>query len=85
MDNKQIIDGKRIAVTRKIDGHLQVLLYEDGNAFMFNSSGKQNVDVTGLTLKNVSGLTVYARGYVVYMMNGEEGILLSDVVSETAE
>ena len=41
---RQRIDGKRIAVTRKIDGHLQVLLYEDGNAFMFNSSGKQNVE-----------------------------------------
>ena len=41
---KQRIGGKRIAVTRKIDGHLQVVFYEGGKAFMLNASGKQKAD-----------------------------------------
>ena len=41
---KQRIDGERIAVTRKIDGHLQVVFYEGGKAFMLNSSGKQKAE-----------------------------------------
>jgi len=38
---KQRIDGERFAVTRKIDGHLQVVFYVDGQVFMLNSSGKE--------------------------------------------
>ena len=41
---KQRIDGQRIAVTRKIDGHLQVVFYEGGKAFMLNASGKQKAE-----------------------------------------
>ena len=41
---KQRINGQRLAVTRKIDGHLQVVFYEGGKAFMLNSSGRQKAD-----------------------------------------
>jgi hypothetical protein len=41
---KQRVDGQRISVTRKIDGHLQVLFYEGDKAFMLNSSGKQKAE-----------------------------------------
>ena len=41
---KQRIDGKRIAVTRKVDGHLQIVFYEGGKAFMLNANGKQKAD-----------------------------------------
>ena len=41
---KQRVDGQRIAVTRKIDGHLQVVFYEGGKAFMLNASGKQKAE-----------------------------------------
>ena len=38
---KQRIDGERFCVTRKIDGHLQVVFYIAGQVFMLNSSGKE--------------------------------------------
>ena len=38
---KQRIDGERFAVTRKIDGHMQVVFYADGQVFMLNASGKE--------------------------------------------
>ena len=79
MGNASMTDGEALIAAEN------ALVVQGTLRYQYASSGKQNVDVTGLTLKNVSGLTVYARGYVVYMMNGEEGILLSDVVSETAE
>ena len=41
---KQRIDGERFAVTRKIDGHLQVVFYVDGQVFMLNSSGNQKAE-----------------------------------------
>ena len=41
---KQRIDGERFAVTRKIDGHLQVVFYTMGEIYMLNSSGKQKVE-----------------------------------------
>ena len=41
---KQRIDGERFAVTRKIDGHLQVVFYTMGDIYMLNSSGKQKVE-----------------------------------------
>ena len=41
---KQRVDGQRIAVTRKIDGHLQVVFYEGGKAFILNASGKQKAE-----------------------------------------
>ena len=41
---KQRVDGQRICVTRKIDGHLQVVFWEGGKAFMLNASGKQKAD-----------------------------------------
>jgi len=41
---KQRIDGERFAVTRKIDGHLQVVFYTMGETYMFNSSGKQKIE-----------------------------------------
>ena len=38
---KQRIDGERFAVPRKIDGHMQVVFYVDGQVFMLNANGKQ--------------------------------------------
>ena len=34
---KQRIDGEHFYVTRKIDGHLQVLFYSEGQALMLNA------------------------------------------------
>ena len=41
---KQRIDGERFAVTRKIDGHMQVVFYVNGQVFMLNASGKQKAE-----------------------------------------
>ena len=41
---KQRIDGEQFFVTRKIDGHLQVVFYTAGDVVMFNSSGKQKAE-----------------------------------------
>lgn len=41
---KQRIDGERFAVTRKIDGHMQVVFYVDGQVFILNASGKQKAE-----------------------------------------
>ena len=41
---KQRIDGTRFCVTRKIDGHLQIVFFNQGKAFMLNSNGRQNAD-----------------------------------------
>ena len=41
---KQRIDGERFAVTRKIDGHMQVVFYVDGQVFMLNANGKQRAE-----------------------------------------
>ena len=41
---KQRVEGERLCVTRKIDGHLQVVFWEGGKAFMLNASGKQKAD-----------------------------------------
>lgn len=41
---KQRIDGERFAVTRKIDGHMQVVFYIDEQVFMLNANGKQKAE-----------------------------------------
>ena len=41
---KQRLDGERFAVTRKIDGHLQVLFYDGGKVTMLNSQGNQKTE-----------------------------------------
>jgi hypothetical protein len=38
---KSRVDGTDFCVTRKIDGHLQCLFYQDGTAYMLNSGGNQ--------------------------------------------
>lgn len=38
---KSRVDGSDFCVTRKIDGHLQCLFYQDGTAYMLNSGGNQ--------------------------------------------
>ena len=37
---KQRIDGEHFYVTRKIDGHLQILFFKDGQVVMLNANGK---------------------------------------------
>ena len=41
---KQRIDGERFAVTRKIDGHMQVVFYAGTQVFMLNANGKQKAE-----------------------------------------
>ena len=41
---KQRVEGERICVTKKIDGHLQVVFWQDGSVFMLNASGKQKAE-----------------------------------------
>ena len=41
---KQRIDGQRFAVTRKIDGHMQVVFFVDNQVFMLNANGKQKAE-----------------------------------------
>ena len=41
---KQMIGGSRFCVTRKIDGHLQVVFFRDGKCTMLNAQGKQKAD-----------------------------------------
>ena len=41
---KQRVEGERICVTKKIDGHLQVVFWQDGQVFMLNASGKQRAE-----------------------------------------
>jgi len=38
------IDGQRFAVTRKIDGHMQVVFFVDGQVLMLNANGKQKAE-----------------------------------------
>ena len=38
------VAGTEFCVTRKIDGHLQCLFYQDGTAYMLNSGGNQLVE-----------------------------------------
>ena len=51
---KQRIDGERFCVTRKIDGHMQVVFYVDGQVFMLNASGKERA-------KDLKCLDVFAE------------------------
>ena len=41
---KQRIDGEHFYVTRKIDGHLQVLFYSEGQTLMLNANGKEKAN-----------------------------------------
>ena len=41
---KQRVEGERLCVTRKIDGHLQVVFWQDGQVLMLNASGKQKAE-----------------------------------------
>lgn len=38
---KQRIEGERLCVTRKIDGHMQCVFYDNGEVTMLNSQGRQ--------------------------------------------
>lgn len=41
---KQRVEGERLCVTRKIDGHLQVVFWQDGQVLMLNASGRQKAE-----------------------------------------
>ena len=51
---KQRIDGERFCVTRKIDGHMQVVFYDGKQVFMLNASGKERA-------KDLKCLDVFAE------------------------
>ena len=57
---KQRVEGERICVTKKIDGHLQVVFWQDGSVFMLNASGKQKAE--SLKCLDVFAETVKAAG-----------------------
>jgi len=58
---KQRIDGERFAVTRKIDGHMQVVFYVDGQVFMLNANGKEKAS-EGLNCLDAFAEAVKAAG-----------------------
>ena len=58
---KQRIDGQRFAVTRKIDGHMQVVFYVDGQVFMLNANGKEKAS-EGLKCLDAFAEAVKAAG-----------------------
>ena len=58
---KQRIDGERFAVTRKIDGHMQVVFYDDGQVLMLNASGKEKAS-EGLKCLDAFAEAVKAAG-----------------------
>ena len=58
---KQRIDGERFAVTRKIDGHLQVVFFVDGQVFMLNANGREKAS-EGLKCLNTFAEAVKAAG-----------------------
>lgn len=58
---KQRIDGERFAVTRKIDGHLQVVFFVDGQVFMLNANGREKAS-EGLKCLDTFAEAVKAAG-----------------------
>ncbi len=38
---RQRVEGERLCVTRKIDGHMQCVCYDNGEVVMLNSHGRQ--------------------------------------------
>ena len=57
---KRAIVGQQICVTRKIDGHLQVVFFRDGKCTMLNARGKQRAD--GLKCLDVFAESLQAAG-----------------------
>ena len=57
---KQAVAGQQICVTRKIDGHLQVIFFRDGKCTMLNAQGKQRAD--GLKCLDVFAESLKASG-----------------------
>ena len=58
---KQRIDGQRFAVTRKIDGHMQVVFYVDNQVFMLNANGREKAS-EGLKCLDAFAEAVKAAG-----------------------
>ena len=56
------------------------MVFNGADTFRYVSNGIAPTDVTGLTLRNVSG-KIYARGYVIYLFGGAEAVIYTDVVS----
>ena len=57
---KQLVGGTRFSVTRKIDGHLQVVFFRDGRCTMLNAQGKQKAD--GLKCLDIFAESLKAAG-----------------------
>lgn len=87
---KQRIDGQRFAVTRKIDGHLQVVFYEGGKTFMLNASGKQKaeslkcLDVFAAAMKKV-GVKQAVIAAELYLPNKDGRPRCGDVMAALAD
>ncbi len=56
------------------------MVFNGADTFRYVSNGIAPTDVTGLTLRNVSG-KIYARGYVIYLFGGAEAVIYTGVVS----
>ena len=87
---KQRIDGQRFAVTRKIDGHLQVVFYEGGKVFMLNASGKQKaeslkcLDVFAAAMKK-AGVKQAVIAAELYLPNKDGRPRCGDVMAALAD
>ena len=84
------ICGDEFYVTRKIDGHLQCLFYEDGEAFLLNSQGKERatdlscIDVCIEQLK-AAGIKSAVIVGELYMPNDIGRPRCNDVISALAD
>ena len=87
---KQRVDGQRLAVTRKIDGHMQIVFYESGKAFMLNASGRQKagslkcLDVFADDMKK-AGVKTAAIAAELYYPAESGRPRCSDVISALAD
>ena len=54
------------------------MVFNGADTYRYISNGVAATDVTGLTLRNVSG-KIYARGYVIYMFGGAEAVIYTDI------
>lgn len=84
------VAGSEFCVTRKIDGHLQVLIYKDGDAVLLNSNGIDKagklhcLDVAVECLKN-AGIQEAVVAAELYMPREEGRPRCADVTSALAD
>ena len=87
---KQRIGGEHFFVTRKIDGHLQIAFYDNGQSFLLNSNGKQKaeniqcIDILNKSLKD-AGINQAVIATELYMPCAEGRPRHGDVASALSD